>query len=148
MAGNEKLVVGVIALIIGIVLLLFGAMAAITYFDGVPKVDDKKEIRDQYKDEGRDTTSLDKQIEDDEELLETKTQAMGICLPIGIILLIVGIVLIFLWNKDKKAAPQVSPPQQYQVPQQQYPPQQYPPQQYPPQQYPPQQYPPQQPPGY
>jgi hypothetical protein len=74
-----------------------------------------------------------------------------VCLIVGALLLLVGIIGLVSGRKnraavtaDQAAAPQPVPAGQSEAfPAQQYPAQQYPPQQYPPQQYPPQQYPPQ-----
>jgi DNA-directed RNA polymerase subunit RPC12/RpoP len=133
MPGYGKLAGGVILIIVAALFIIFAAIAAITYFDGVPKVEDKKEIRDRMEELGYDTSSLDEEIENDEETLNSKIFSMGICSSIGIILIIIGIILIYLWNKEKKSLtlgypvqyPAQRYPQHYQ--QQMAPTQRYPP---------------------
>ena len=93
MAGYGKLAVGVILIIIAMIFLIFAAQAAITYADGVPKVEDKKDIRDQMKKNGEDTSVIDKVIKDDEETLRTKEMFMAGCGIGGVILIIIGLII-------------------------------------------------------
>ena len=135
---------GIILVIIGVILICGAAWAGITYADGIEKQDNIKNELDKMEESG-DTDNYvyeenKRRYDENEDMLATKEQAMGICTPLGIILLVLGIILILRAKKKGKLAAQAYPGQ----PQQQYPQQQYPPPQYPQQQYPQQQYPQQQ----
>jgi len=126
---------GIILVIIGIILICGAAWAGITYADGIAKQEEIKDELDKMEESGETDNFVyeenKKRYDENEDLLASKEQFMGICTPLGIILLIIGIILIRKAKKQGTLAGQPYPGQ----PQQQYPQQQYPQQQYPQQQY-------------
>jgi len=92
-----------------VIFLVFGAVAAVTYADGVEVNDNNKKLRDMMKAAGSDTSALDTKITDDENALQTKMWAMSGCIPVGTILAILGIFLILRWQRERSCPP--APPQ-------------------------------------
>jgi flagellar basal body-associated protein FliL len=112
------IIVGVVLILVSIGPLIFGGVAAATYFASQDTMEENKKTRDEAEELGMDTSEMDRQIEQDEETMKTKQMFMGICLPTGGILLILGIVLIIVGivkGKKKQPAPPPQPPPQ-QVP--------------------------------
>jgi uncharacterized membrane protein len=162
------LIVGIILIVLALGFIGYGAVAAMAYSTNVDTLDDNKAARDALEAAGAPTSTMDSQIESDQELVDKQNLIRGICPTIGIIMIVLGVFLIFRYKKGKAAEATKGPAEAYKQPGMQpqqpqqpaYPPQQpgYPPQQpqqpaYPPQQpgYPPQQqpaYPPPQQPGY
>ena len=102
--GKKIMIVfGVICIVLSVAPLIFSIIATVTYIDGVGVVDDKEKERDRLEDIGQPTGELDKQIEDDKDLLATKRTGMAICYPITFVLLLVGILLLIIGSRpDKK----------------------------------------------
>jgi uncharacterized iron-regulated membrane protein len=132
MTGGKGLKIGgIILLIVGLILICGAAWAGITYADGLGKQDNIKNELEEMEEAGETNTSVYKEnkrrYDENEDLLATKEQAMGICTPLGIILLVLGIILIQRAKKKDKGATQAYPGQPQQgdpYSQQQNPPQQ------------------------
>lgn len=102
MSSNKKYKIGgIILLIVGLILLIGGLWAGITYLDGIGKQEDNKEYRETLP-PGAERDRVDKIIEENEEMLKIKEPATAICNPIGIIMVIFGIVLILKDRKQEK----------------------------------------------
>ena len=102
LTNNSKYKIGgIIFLIVGLILLIGGMWAGITYLDGMGKQEDNREYRDTLA-PGSERDRVDKIIEENEEMFKIKGPAVAICTPIGIILVIFGIVLLLKSKKQVK----------------------------------------------
>jgi hypothetical protein len=86
MTGGKGLKIGgIILLIVGLILICGAAWAGITYADGLGKQDNIKNELEEMEEAGETNTSVYKEnkrrYDENEDLLATKEQAMGICTP-------------------------------------------------------------------
>lgn len=113
---------GIILVIIGVILVCGAVWAGITYADGIAKQEEIEDKLKEYEERGDVDNYIykenKKRYDENEDMLATKEQAMGICTPLGVILLIIGIILIKKSGKKEMGAVNVYPEQ---IQQQQYP---------------------------
>lgn len=103
MSNNKKYKIGgIIILIVGLILLIGGLWAGITYLDGIGKQEDNnKKYRDALQ-PGPERDRVDKIIEENEQMFRVKGPVVAICNPIGIIMVIFWIVLILKGRKKEQ----------------------------------------------
>jgi uncharacterized membrane protein len=101
--SKALLIVGIILIVLALGFIGYGAVAAMAYSTNVDTLDENKAARDALEAAGAPTSTLDSQIESDQELVDRQNLIRGICPTIGIIMIVLGIFLIFKYKKGKTA---------------------------------------------
>ena len=101
MVSYGNLAVGSILVVISILFFIYSGVAFIRYQDNMDTLEEQKKTRDDFKELGLDTSDLDSAIDKNEEIVESNKAGMTICSIIGLPLFIIGLLLIFMFFREK-----------------------------------------------
>jgi len=104
MPGTGKLAAGIILIIIAIVFLIFGGIAAATYSGYEEAQENNRRVRDTMIALGQDASEINETIAKNDEMAQTKVQAITGCIPTGIVLAVLGAYLILRWSRQRMQA--------------------------------------------